>query len=109
MVPVLRITNNRPTIRIISTRFVGATVYARFRICDDSAKNLTIIATDSRPRVRSYTRRFSTLSAPRPCGAYTRHWKPVPRFRGDGKYTITLRARDKSGRTSLAAKRTFYR
>jgi hypothetical protein len=29
------ITNRRPTIRIISIRFTGARVYARFRICDD--------------------------------------------------------------------------
>ena len=31
------------------------------------------------------------------------------RFRGHGKYTVTLRARDKSGLTSLAAHRTFTR
>lgn len=107
--PAVTITNRRPTLAIISVRFVGATVYARFRICDDSRKNLTIRATDSRPRVASYTRRFTTLVPPRPCGVYTRHWTPVARFRGPGKYTVTLRATDKSGLTSLAAKRTFAR
>jgi hypothetical protein len=107
VVPATRITNHRPTLVIISARFVGAAVYARFRICDDSLKNLTIIQTDSRPNVASYTRRFTTLVPPRPCGVYTRHWTPVARFRGPGRYTLTLRARDKSGLTSLPARRSF--
>jgi len=106
--PAQPIRNGRPTIAIVSVRFVGATVYARFRICDDSFKNLTIIQTDSRPGVAPYTRRFSTLIPPRPCGVYTRHWTPVSRFR-HGTYVLTLRARDKSGSTSLPAHRTFHR
>ena len=101
--------NARPTLRILSVQFTGQTVYARFRICDDSFKNLTIIETDSRPGVLSYTRRFTTLIAPKPCGVYTRHWVPVTRFRGAGRYTLTLRARDKSGLTSLPARRSFSR
>jgi len=109
VVPVARITNKRPTLRIISVRFRGARVYARFRVCDDSFKNLTIIQTDSRPGRPSYTRRFTTLVPPRPCGAYTRSWIPAPRFRGPGRYTLTLRARDKSGFTSAPAGRTFSR
>jgi hypothetical protein len=109
VVPAVTITNKRPTITIISVRFTGATIYARFRICDDLAKNLTILATDSRPNVAPFTRRFTTLVPPRPCGVYTRHWLPALRFRGPGKYTVTLRARDTSGLTSLPARRTFTR
>jgi hypothetical protein len=105
--PAARIVNQRPMLRIFSVKFLGARVYARFRVCDDSMKNLSIIQTDSRPGVLSYTRRFSTLVPPRPCGVYTRNWLPAPRFRGDGRYTITLRARDKSGLTSAPARRTF--
>ena len=107
--PVAPLTNHRPTIVILSARFLGQTMYARFRICDDSFKNLTIIETDSRPGVLSYTRRFTTIIAPKPCGVYTRHWTPATRFRGSGRYTLTLSARDKSGFTSLPARRTFNR
>jgi hypothetical protein len=107
--PVVVPRNHRPTLRLISARFVGAAVYVRFRICDDSFKNLTVLATDSRPGKASYTRRFSTLVAPTPCGVYTRHWVPVARFRGAGRYTVTLRARDKSGLTSNAVRHSFSR
>ena len=101
--------NHRPTITILSVRFVGARVYARFRVCDDSRRNVTIIERDSKPGVASYTRRFSTLAPPRPCAAATRNWLPASRFR-HGRYTLTLTARDALGRTSLtSARRTFSR
>lgn len=105
--PAVAVTNHRPTLRIISVIFLGQTVYARFRLCDDTPTNLAIVETDSRPGKLSYTRRFATLVPPRPCGVYTRHWIPVTRFRGPGRYSLTLRARDKSGLTSLPARRTF--
>ena len=107
--PAVKITNHRPVLTILSARFLGATMYARFRICDDSFKNVTVIETDSRPGKRRTTRRFTTLAAPRPCGVYTRHWTPVARFRGTGRFTVTLKARDKSGFTSLPARRSFSR
>lgn len=107
--PKARLVNSRPNMKIVSVRFAGPRVYARFRICDDSLKNLTIIQTDARPGRLSYTRRFSTLIAPKPCGVYTRNWMPAPRFRGAGKYTLVLRARDKSGLTSALVRSTFLR
>lgn len=107
--PTTPITNRRPTMTIISIRFTGARVYARFRICDDQPRNLGIFAIDSRPGVRSATRRFTTRAAPRPCGAYTRSWIPAQRFRGPGRHTITLRCRDSSGNMSNSARRTFRR
>lgn len=100
--------NQAPTIRILSVRFVGARVYLRMRVCDDSRKNVSILQRDSKPGVRAYTRRFATLSPPQPCAALTRNFLPAPRFR-HGRYTITVTARDKSGRTSRPASRTFVR
>lgn len=107
VLPLVRIVNHRPTIAILKVQFTGQTVYATFRICDDSFKNLSIAETDSRPGKLSYTRHFATIVPPMPCGVYTRHWLPASRFLGAGSYTITLRATDKSGLTSLPARRTF--
>jgi hypothetical protein len=107
--PTTTITNRRPTIRILGVRFTGARIYVRFRVCDDSPRNLAILVRETRPSVRSATRRFATRVPPRPYGAYTRNWLPAPRFRGPGRYTITLRARDVSGLTSTPARRTFRR
>ncbi|MGH3072954.1 MAG: hypothetical protein ACRDNB_11910 [Gaiellaceae bacterium] len=107
VVPAVPVTNARPSVRIISVRFLGARVYARFRICDDSPRNLTILATDSRPGRVSQTRRFTTRIPPNPCGVYTRNWVPAKRFRGKGRYTVTIAARDTSGRTSAPARKTF--
>ena len=106
--PALKVTATRPALKLVSARFLGATIYVRFRVCDNSLKNLTIIATDSSPGKASYTRHFSTLSAPAPCGVYTRHWTPVARFR-TSRYTMTLTARNKSGKTSAAVRRSFAR
>jgi hypothetical protein len=101
--------NRRPTITILSVRFVGARIYVRFRTCDDSNRKVNIVERDSKPRVPSYTRRFRTLAAPHPCAALTRSWLPAPRFR-HGRFTVTLTARDAFGLTSLRpARRTFFR
>jgi hypothetical protein len=100
--------NRAPTIRFLSVRFQGARVYVRMRVCDDSRKNVTIIARDSKPGVASYTRRFRTVSPPRTCAALTRNWLPAQRFR-KGRYTITLQARDTSGKSSASVRRTFNR
>ena len=107
VVPGAPITNDRPTVAMISARFLGARIYVRFRICDDDARNLTILATDSRPRVGTQTRRFATRVAPNPCGVYTRSWIPARKFRTKGRYTVTIRVRDAGGNLSAPASRTF--
>jgi hypothetical protein len=109
VVPTTPITNRRPTLRILKVTFLGARIYVRMRICDDTSRNLGILVRETRPGVRPALRRFATRVPPRPCGAYTRNWLPAQRFRGPGRYTITLRARDVSGLTSLPARRTFRR
>jgi hypothetical protein len=107
--PTTPVTNARPTLRILKITFLGARIYVRFRVCDDQTRNLGILVRETRPGVRPALRRFATRVPPRPCGAYTRSWLPAQRFRGPGRYTITLRARDASGRTSAPATRTFRR
>lgn len=105
--PVSTPTAGPPKVTIVSVRFVGAAVYARFRVCSQSLRNVAILETDSRPGRLSYNRTFSTLTTPLPCGVYDRHWVPAARFRGPGRYTLTLRAREQSGATSLPARRSF--
>ena len=102
--------NERPTITLLSVRFVGRRVYARMRICDDTPRNVTIFERDSRPGTSSTLRRFGTATPPNPCGVYTRNWAPASRFtRPGGRYTVTLWARDAGGKTSAQVKRTFVR
>jgi hypothetical protein len=101
-------TNQRPTITILSALFRGSRVYLRLRVCDDSGKNLAILERDTKPGVRAFTRRFATVRPPRPCAALTRSWLPASGFR-TGRYTVTVWARDRSGKTSLPARTTFPR
>jgi hypothetical protein len=107
--PTTPVTNKRPTLRVLGVKFLGARIYVRFRVCDDTPRNLGILVRETRPGVRPALRRFATRVPPRPCGAYTRNWLPAQRFRGPGRYTITLRARDVSGLTSFPVRRTFVR
>lgn len=99
--------NQRPRITIVSVRVLGSKVYARFRACDDSRKSLTIVQQDRRAGLLPYTRRFSTVTAPVPCGVYSRNWTPAPRFRNSGPFVITLQARDKSGASSVTVRSTI--
>jgi hypothetical protein len=101
-------TNHRPSIRILTVRFLGARVYVRMRVCDDSRRNVRIPQRDSRRGVLSYNRTFRTLIPPRNCAALSRSWMPAPRFR-HGRYVMTLWARDFAGLRSAPASRTFFR
>ena len=105
--PVSTLPAGPPKVTIVSVRFLGATIYARFRVCSQSLRSVAVLETDSRPGKLSYNRTFSTLTTPLPCGVYDRHWVPAARFRGPGRYTLTLRAREHSGATSLPARRSF--
>ena len=54
--------------------------------------------------VLAYTRHFASTA--KPCAIAQRTWKPAPRFH-NGRYTATLRAVDKSGRTSRTVSRSL--
>jgi hypothetical protein len=106
--PTTSAANHRPTLAILSVRFVGARAYVRIRVCDDSRRNLAITERDVKAGVPSYTRHFRTLVVPRPCSALTRSFVPAPRFR-HGRYTIRMWTRDYAGLTSRIASRTIVR
>jgi hypothetical protein len=103
--PVVR-HNHAPTITYVGLRRVGHRVYARFDLCDDSSKAVTVIERDVMPGRLGYVRRFSV--APVPCGTHARSWMLIPRFQHGGRFTSTLRAVDKSGASSRAVHRTLF-
>jgi hypothetical protein len=102
--PVVR-RNHAPTIAFTGLKRVGFRIYARFRVCDDSAKPVTVVERDLMARRLAYTRRFSIK--PIPCGTHSRSWQLIARFRHVGRYISTLRAIDKSGASSRTASRSL--
>jgi hypothetical protein len=99
--------NRAPVLTFISLRRVGARVYARFRVCDDTINKLTVVERDNKARALSYTRRFSVYRTAS-CGTFARSWIPAMRFRTKGRYVVTLRAIDKSGALSLLKSRSLF-
>jgi hypothetical protein len=90
--------NKAPSIVFLSLKRVGTRVYARFRVCDDAAKGVTIYERDSKAGALGYVRKFSVV--PHSCTVATRSWFPAPRFRTKGRFVVTLRAVDKSRASS---------
>lgn len=99
--------NKAPTIVFLSLKHVGARVYARFRVCDDSSKSVTITERDTRTRTVPFARLFSVTL--RTCSTQSRSWVPAPRFRARGRYryVVTLRAADRSGALSRLQSRSL--
>ena len=98
--------NHAPTINYVGLRRVGARIYARFRLCDDAAKPVTVIERDLMRGRLGYTRRFSVM--PVPCGTHGRSWHLIGRFHHVGRFTSTLRAVDKSGASSRTVSRSLF-
>jgi hypothetical protein len=98
--------NRAPTIRFLALRRLGVRVYARFRVCDDRAGKIGVIERDTKARQLSYRRRFAVVLTGS-CGTFSRNWIPAPRFRGSGRFVVTLRAVDKSGRPSRMVSRSL--
>jgi hypothetical protein len=90
--------NKAPRITFLSLKRLGKRVYARFRVCDDAAKGVTVVERDSKAGALAYVRRFTVT--PNACVVATRSWNPAPRFRTKGRFVVTLRAIDKSRASS---------
>ena len=96
-------TNKAPTITFVSLKRVGPRVYVRFRTCDDGTSNIVLIGRDTKVGVLPATHRFSL---PPSCGVRSRNWVLPGRFR-HGRYVATLRAVDRSGKTSRTVSRSL--
>ena len=96
VVPTVAVTNKRPTLTVdLGVQFLGA----RVREVPDlrrHLKNLTILAVARAPPTPRDAARFSTLIA-RPRAASTPQLGARAAFPRQGRYTITLQARDTSG------------
>ena len=103
--PVVVPGNKAPTIRFISLKRRGVRVYARFSVCDDAARRVSVIERDSKRAVLSYVRKYAVV--PTRCVTATRSWVPASRFRTRGRLVVTLRAIDKSGASSRFVHRSL--
>ena len=99
--------NRAPTLTFISLTVRSNRVYVRFRVCDDSHGRITLTARDQMARRLAYTRRFAV--SPYSCGTYARNWPLIQRFRGHGRFVVSLRASDASGRLSRLVSRSVVR
>ena len=102
------VANKPPTIRFVALTRIGARVYARFSVCDDGTGKVTVVQRDQKAHVASFARRFAVVLKAS-CGSFTRSWVPAKRFRTAGTYTATLRAIDKSQRTSRIVSKSLRR
>jgi hypothetical protein len=98
--------NRAPTISFLSLKVRSNRVYVRFRVCDDSSK-VTVVDRDRMAKRLAYTRKFAVT--PGGCGTYSRNWSLIPRFRGHGRFVVSLRAVDKSQRLSRPVSRSIVR
>lgn len=105
--PVVTPGNKAPTIKFLSLRRLGRRVYARFTVCDDAPKAVTVIERDAKRATLAYVRRFAVV--PNSCTTATRSWTPAARFRTKGTFVVTLRAVDKSGASSRFTTRSLKR
>src|SRR5438105_12488541 len=96
VVTTTSVTNRAPTIAFRSLAVRGNRVYVRFQACDDSSNRVTIVARDSMAGRLSYTRRYSVR--PSGCAVYARSWVLISRFRAHGRFVVSLRAIDSSGK-----------
>src|SRR4051794_1131010 len=99
--------NKAPGISFLSLKVKSNRVYARFKVCDDRAGKLTIIERDQMARRLAYTRKMGVRVAN--CATYSRNWLLVSRFRGHGKFVVSLRAQDTSRGLSRLVSRAVYR
>jgi len=98
--------NRAPSLRFIGLRWVGRSLYARFKVCDDDTGRIGMTARHNKARALPYTKRFSVVLTAS-CNTYTRHWAPPVRFRTAGKLVLQLRASDSARRLSRVASRSI--
>ncbi|HET7567434.1 MAG TPA: hypothetical protein VFJ91_05545 [Gaiellaceae bacterium] len=95
-----------PVVKFLSLHRVGMRIHVRFQTCVDSPGMVKIFARDLKTRALPYLRTF-TLRVDNGCGTFARSWKLLPRFRHDGRFRVTLRAKDENGLLSQIKARSI--
>lgn len=82
-----------PKLTFISLKRVHWNIYARYRVCTQTAGTVRLTEHDYMTRALPYTRHFSAKVAV--CGSFSKKWLLLPRYRHPGRrYEVTLRATD---------------
>jgi hypothetical protein len=86
--------NRAPTLSLLSAKRIGAKVYVRYRVCDDSPGSISILGRETKQGL-SGRHRFAVTG----CGVRARSWVVAKLFR-TGTIRVSLQATDKSGKSS---------
>lgn len=96
-----------PTVRILSLRHVGTHIYARFRVCAQTAGRVAIKERDQKAKALPYTRHLAVQVGV--CGTFAKHWLLLPRFRSPGRLLVTMRATSHGLLSRLASRSIMIR
>jgi hypothetical protein len=95
-----------PKLTFVSLKRVHWNIYARFRVCSQTAGMVRLTEHDYMTRALPYTRHLATRVAV--CGSFSKKWVLLPRYRHYGRrYVATLRARDPKGSLSRLVSRSL--
>lgn len=94
-----------PMLKFLSLRRLGMRVYVRFQTCVESPGLVRIAARDLKTRALPYLRTF-TLQVDG-CRTVAKSWKLLPRFRHNGRFEVTLRAKGENGLLSRLRTRSI--
>jgi hypothetical protein len=94
-----------PTVMVLSLRRAGTRIRASFRVCDGRGGVIAITARDSKAKTVPKTHRFNVhvLS----CGNVHESWPLLARFRGAGRFVVSVQAKNPAGKLSKAASRSL--
>jgi hypothetical protein len=98
--------HSAPKLTFISLKRVRWNIYARFRVCSQTAGRARLTEHDYMARALPYTRHLAVRVAV--CGSFSKKWLLLPRYRHHGRrYVATLRARDAKGALSRLASKSL--
>ncbi|HEY3961244.1 MAG TPA: hypothetical protein VGL84_01845 [Gaiellaceae bacterium] len=95
-----------PKLTFVSLKRVHWSIYARYRVCTQTAGTARLAEHDYMTRALPYARHFSVKVGV--CGSFSKKWLLLPRYRHRGRrYEVTLRATDPKGALSRLVSRSL--